>query len=141
MMNRPSSGIASAMNDARAGGVAPRPGEGVTDTAELARIIAMVKAAETAAPAGPPDVLIGEFTVSGSRVPLTFIDGLKHLSKTEAAVVRFVGWGRANDDIASLLDINENTVRTHMNNAVRKLGVDGARELVSLAGLLFHPLD
>jgi DNA-binding NarL/FixJ family response regulator len=143
MMQRPSTGIASAMNDARASGgaTAPRPGEGVTDTSELARIIALVKQAETGGNAGPPDMMIGEFTVTGTRVPISFIDGLRGLTRMEAAVVRFLGWGRANDDIASLLDVNENTVRTHMNNAIRKLGVDGARELIGLAGLLFHPLD
>jgi hypothetical protein len=32
-------------------------------------------------------------------------------------------------------------VRTHMNNAIRKLELDGVRELNSLAGLLFLPID
>ncbi len=59
----------------------------------------------------------------------------------EAAVLRFLGWGRANADIATLLDISDATVRSHMNNAIIKLGVDGARELAGLSGLLFHPLD
>jgi DNA-binding NarL/FixJ family response regulator len=143
MMQRSTGGIASAMNDARAtGGQQPaRPGEGVTDTAELARIIALVKQAEAASSKGPPDMMVGEFIVAGGRVPVSYIPGLQALTRTEAAVLRFLGWGRANNDIASMLDINENTVRTHMGNAVTKLGVDGARELIGLAGLLFHPLD
>jgi DNA-binding NarL/FixJ family response regulator len=54
--------------------------------------------------------------------------------------MRFLGWGRSNSDIASLLNIHENTVRTHLNNAIGKLEVDGSRGLACLAGLLFHPL-
>jgi DNA-binding NarL/FixJ family response regulator len=63
------------------------------------------------------------------------------LSRSEAAVMRFLGWGRSNADIATLLGISEATARTHMNNCVNKLNVDGIRELIGLAGLLFHPLD
>jgi DNA-binding NarL/FixJ family response regulator len=141
MNQRPSGGIASAMNEARGAAPAARPGQGITDTQELARLIALVRSAEAEAAPVRPDLMIGEFTVPGDRVPLTFLDGLKTLTRMESAVMRFLGWGRANDDIARLLDITETTVRTHMNNAIRKLGVDGTRELIGLAGLLFHPLD
>jgi DNA-binding NarL/FixJ family response regulator len=142
MSQRPA-GIASTMNDARAAAPAPAPmaGEGVTDTAELARLINLMKQAEAVTSTRQPDIQIGAFTVPGSRVPASFIQGLKDLSKNEAAVLRFLGWGRSNADIAKLLEMNENTVRTHMNNAVAKLGTDGARELIGLGGLLFHPLD
>jgi DNA-binding NarL/FixJ family response regulator len=142
-MNRPG-GIASQMSDARAGAPPAQPahpGEGVTDAAELARIIALIRQTETQNPQRPPDMMIGEFTVSGLRVPQTFVAALQTLSRTEAAVIRFLGWGRANADIATLLNISEATVRSHMGNAVTKLSVDGARELIGLAGLLFHPLD
>jgi DNA-binding NarL/FixJ family response regulator len=87
------------------------------------------------------DVAVGEFVVAGTRVPLTLIAPLQTLTRTEAAVLRFLGWGRSNADIANLLNMNENTVRSHITNAIQKLDVDGARELNSVAGLLFHPLD
>jgi DNA-binding NarL/FixJ family response regulator len=137
-------GIASALNDQR--GRAPAStaavaGAGVTDPAELARLISLIRAAETADTTPVRDVAVGEFVVAGTRVPLTLIAPLQTLTRTEAAVLRFLGWGRSNADIANLLNMNENTVRSHITNAVQKLDVDGARELNSVAGLLFHPLD
>ena len=84
---------------------------------------------------------IGEFAVTGARVPLGFVSQLQGLTRAEAAVLRFLGWGRSNADIATLLAITENTVRVHCNNMIRKLDVDGMRGLVSLAGALFHPLE
>ena len=115
-------------------------GDGITDTAELARLVGMLRASEAAVPTRR-DIVIGEFTVAGPRVPEHHIAVLQHLTRNEAAVMRFLGWGRANADIATLLDMTENTVRTHMNNAIRKLELDGVRELNSLAGLLFLPID
>lgn len=118
-----------------------RPGEKVADAEELARILRILREAEQSREDRRADVMIGEFTVEGWRVPAMLVELLRHLTRTEAAVLRFMGWGRANADIAILLNINENTVRTHMTNAIRKLEVDGARGLNSLAGLLFHPVD
>ena len=116
-------------------------GDGVTDPAELARIINLIRAAESSDTNRPREVSVGEFVVTGSRVPVALIQPLQALTRMEAAVLRFVGWGRSNADIAGLLNMTDNTVRTHINNAVQKLNVDGARELNSVAGLLFHPLD
>lgn len=144
-----SGGIASDVSAARAAGMAvggshgaPRPGEGVADPDELRALIALLRQQEAGqADANRRAIQIGEFTVDGLRVPLTFAGALQQLSRTEAAVLRFLGWGRANADIAVLLGMTENTVRTHLNNAVKKLDVDGMRELNSVAGLLFHPID
>lgn len=118
----------------------PRLGEGVTDPAELGRLIELLRRAEANLP-GRADLQIGEFTVEGARVPLAFVDGLQSLTRTEAATLRLLGWGRSNADIGLLLGMNESTVRSHFNNAVAKLGIDGMRKLGCLAGLLFHPLD
>ncbi len=132
---------------ARASKPAPRhafgtiAGEGVRDTDELLRLVSLIKQAEAASGAVEKMVVIGEFSVTAARVPDTFITGLKGLTRAEAAVLRMLGWGRANADIAMLLDSNENTVRTHMNNVIRKIELDGMRDLIALAGLLFHPLD
>jgi DNA-binding NarL/FixJ family response regulator len=116
-------------------------GEGVSDTDELLRLVALIKQAEAGSAAAEKMIVIGEFSVIASRVPHTFVGGLQALTRAEASVLRMLGWGRANSDIAMLLDSNENTVRTHMNNVIRKLELDGMRELISLSGLLFHPLD
>lgn len=130
----------SAAAPVRASSSDERPGEGVSDADELARILRVLRQAEAGRPDRRPDVMIGEFTVEAWRVPPDLVALLRQLTRTEAAVLRFMGWGRANADIATLLNINDNTVRTHMTNAIRKLDVDGARGLNSLAGLLFHPV-
>lgn len=129
-------------------GNAPRPGqpsdllgEGVTDAAELTRLVELLRDQETRRDVQARDIVIGEFSVTGSRVPPHHVAALQTLTRNEAAVLRFLGWGRANGDIATLLNMTENTVRTHMNNAIRKLELDGVRELNSLAGLLFLPTD
>ena len=134
------SGIASQMSAERSR-TAPRKGEGVTDPEELKKLIMLLQQAEAVTQTAIEDIQIGEFLVEGARVPVTFVEGLQALTRTEAAVLRFLGWGRSNADISVLLNVNDNTVRTHMNNAVRKLGVDGMRELNSIAGLLFHPVE
>jgi DNA-binding CsgD family transcriptional regulator len=133
-------GIASAMNDQRAAPPPARPGAGVTDPAELMRLISIIRATESTDPLANRTMEIGEFTVVGSRIPVNMVGLLHTLSRNEAAVIRFVGWGRSNADIATLLNMTENTVRSHLTNAINKLEVDGMRGLNSLAGLLFHPL-
>jgi DNA-binding CsgD family transcriptional regulator len=118
----------------------PRPGEGVTDPVELVRLIELLRRTEQTAPKRP-DVRVGEFLVDAGRVPLSLIAGLQTLTRTEAASVRLLGWGRSNADIGLLLGINETTARSHLNSAVVRLGLDGMRQLGAVAGLLFHPLD
>jgi DNA-binding NarL/FixJ family response regulator len=115
--------------------------EGNADAEELARLVEMLRESEGRREAHVRELVIGEFTVVGWRVPLLHLAGLQTLTRNEAAVLRFLGWGRANGDIGTLLNMTENTVRTHMNNAIRKLELDGVRELNSLAGLLFLPLE
>jgi len=85
--------------------------------------------------------LVGEFRIPRSRIPERHLHGIGRLTKTEVAVLRFLGWGRSNADIATLLTMSENTVRVHLNNMCGKLELDGVRELNALAGLLFHPLN
>lgn len=108
---------------------------------ELLALLQRMRAAANADPARRRDVTIGEFIVDGARIPLTLAGPLAQLTRTEAAALRFAGWGRSNADIATLLAISEGTARTHLNAAVRKLELDGMRELIALGGLLFHPLD
>ena len=119
----------------------PPPREGSADAEELARLVEMLRESEARREAHLREITIGEFIVVGWRVPLLHLAGLQTLTRNEAAVLRFLGWGRANGDIGTLLNMTENTVRTHMNNAIRKLDLDGVRELNSLARLLFLPLE
>ncbi len=122
-------------------GSAGPAGEGVSDVAELARLIGLIRQNEAHSGDAARSIVIGEFSVLAHRVPDALIGPLQTLSRNEAAVLRFLGWGRSNNDIGMLLNCNEATVRSHMNNAIRKLDLDGMRELNSLAGLLFHPVD
>jgi DNA-binding NarL/FixJ family response regulator len=113
---------------------------GTIDPEMLALVTRMREAAQRD-PARQRNVMIGEFTVDGARVPLSLIAPLESLTRTEAAVLRFAGWGRSNADIATVLAMSEGTARTHLNSAVRKLDLDGMRALIAVAGLLFLPLD
>ena len=45
------------------------------------------------------------------------------LTDRELEVLRLVGAGRANKEIAARLDISERTARTHVSNILRKLGL------------------
>lgn len=119
---------------------APQRSEPAVD-AELLSLLEQMRSAASRDPARQRQVTIGEFLVDGARVPLSLVQALQQLTRTEAAALRFAGWGRSNADIATLLAVSEGTARTHLNSAVNKLDLDGMRGLVALAGLLFHPLD
>ena len=90
-------GVASQASAARPRSV-PRKGEGVTDPEELKKLINLLQQAEAVSQRSLQDIQIGEFLVEGARVPLTFVEGLQALTRTEAAVLRFLGWGRSNAD-------------------------------------------
>lgn len=139
MVSERHGGIASQAQDARQP-ADRRASLDRSDIDSLAELIAELRTREEERGAVHREVRLGEFIVEGWRVPEDRIDALQSLSRTEVAVMRFLGWGRSNSDIASLLNIHENTVRTHLNNAIGKLDVDGSRGLACLAGLLFHPL-
>ena len=107
----------------------------------LEAIAALLRASDAVAAPAPAPVTLGEHIVEAARVPARHRSALLKLTATELTCLRFLGWGRANPDIATLLMISENTVRVHLTNAARKLGLDGMRELAALAGLLFYPSD
>jgi DNA-binding NarL/FixJ family response regulator len=117
--------------------------EGAAPDGEQARIeaIADLLRRAGAAPAAPAPFALGEHLVQAARIPLRHRDALLRLTPMELAAFRFLGWGRSNGDIATLLLISENTVRVHLANITRKLELDGMRELGALAGLLFYPVD
>jgi DNA-binding NarL/FixJ family response regulator len=53
------------------------------------------------------------------------------LTTRELEVLRLVGAGKANKEIATDLDISERTARTHVSNILRKLGL-GSRTQAAL---------
>ena len=104
----------------------------------LAAIGELLRRAD-AHPGAPASVTLGEHIVEAARVPERHRESLLKLTPMELTVIPFLGWGRSNGDIATLLLISENTVRVHLMNVSRKLELDGMRELAALAGLLFYP--
>lgn len=88
-----------------------------------------------------PTLTLGEQIIEAARVPARHRAPLRRLTAMELTCLRFLGWGRSNADIATLLQISENTVRVHLGNICRKLELDGMRELAALAGVLFYPTD
>lgn len=115
--------------------VPPDPAE----EAKLRELMLLLRKAD--ARTAEEEHLVGEYRIPRSRIPQRHLEPIGRLTKTEVAVLRFLGWGRANADIATLLAMSENTVRVHLNNMCGKLELDGVRELNALAGLLFHPLN
>lgn len=64
-----------------------------------------------------------------------------HLTEREVAVIRLLAVGRSNAEIADELSISPNTVRTHVQNILNKLGASSRLNAVALArqcGLLGH---
>ena len=53
----------------------------------------------------------------------SYRDATVQLTDRELDVLRLVGAGRANKEIAARLDISERTARTHVSNILRKLGL------------------
>ncbi|MDP5279620.1 helix-turn-helix transcriptional regulator [Sphingomonas sp. DG1-23] len=112
----------------------------MTEDERLAAIAELLRKAD-AMPGAPERVALGEHMIEAARVPRRHREALLRLTPTEITCIRFLGWGRSNGDIATLLLMAENTVRVHLSNVARKLELDGMRELAALAGLLFYPSD
>jgi DNA-binding NarL/FixJ family response regulator len=112
----------------------------LTEDQRVAAIAELLRRAD-AAPGAPPPVPLGEHMIEAARVPKRHRAALLKLTPTEITCIRFLGWGRSNGDIATLMLMAENTVRVHLSNVARKLELDGMRELAALAGMLFYPDD
>ncbi|TML02992.1 MAG: helix-turn-helix transcriptional regulator, partial [Actinobacteria bacterium] len=57
------------------------------------------------------------------------VDGLR---PRELAILRLYGEGLATREIAELLVLSAHTVRTHVRNALRRLGVSSRHEALAL---------
>lgn len=107
----------------------------------LTAIAELLRKADALAGVAEAPVAIGEHMVDAARVPARHRETLLQLTPMELTCIRFLGWGRSNADIATLLMISDNTVRVHLTNVAKKLELDGMRELAALAGLLFYPAN
>jgi DNA-binding NarL/FixJ family response regulator len=58
---------------------------------------------------------------------------LSELSEREVAVVRLIAGGQPTAEIASTLGISPHTVRTHVQNAMAKMGVRSRTQMLSVA--------
>ena len=76
-----------------------------------------------------PEVLGARAAGGGRREPAPF----STLTPRERDVVRLVGEGLRNEEVARRLGITEKTVRNHLTGVFEKLGVSGRLELVVFA--------
>ena len=56
-----------------------------------------------------------------------------NLTEREVHVIRRVASGKSNKEIAAELDISEGTIKVHVSNILRKLGVTGRTEAIATA--------
>jgi DNA-binding CsgD family transcriptional regulator len=110
------------------------------DDERLTAIAALLRASDGLAPA-LLGMTLGDQIITAARIPQRHRAQLLKLTPMELTCMKFLGWGRSNADVATLLMIAENTVRVHFANVCKKLELDGMRELAALAGLLFYPAD
>lgn len=96
-----------------------------SDLATLAHAIRSVARGEVWAERRITAQTLQHLTDSASPVAVT--DG--DLTPREVEIVDWVGRGLRNREIAERLEINEKTVKTHLNNIFRKLRVDTRVEL------------
>ena len=66
-------------------------------------------------------------------VAIAGVDWIDDLTARELEIVRFVGRGMSNAEIATELIVSEHTVKTHVGNILRKLDLRDRTQLVVLA--------
>ncbi len=105
-----------------------------TRTASIADAVATVRAALSGRSRLAPDVaarLMGELAAATRRADARAAPG--GLTARELDVLRLVGDGLPNRDVAAKLHISENTVKNHMRSVHEKLGVRTRTEAVVTA--------
>ncbi len=60
-----------------------------------------------------------------------------HLTKTQMKVMQLVSRGKFNIEIAAIMGITNNTVRTHIQNILREFGVNNRTEASYMFNKLF----
>jgi DNA-binding NarL/FixJ family response regulator len=98
---------------------------------ELVRGLRAVAAGDALLSPGVTRRLIGEFAARARTPPRTTT--LSALTERETEVVRLVGEGLTNDEIAARLVVSPATAKTHVSRAMLKLRVRDRAQLVVLA--------
>ncbi len=76
---------------------------------------------------------MGDVSWRSAARPVTGARGWESLTNAELRIVGLVTEGLTNPQIASRLFVSAQTVKTHMKNVFRKLGVSSRSELAALA--------
>jgi DNA-binding NarL/FixJ family response regulator len=102
-----------------------------TDAAELIKAVRVVAGGD--ALLSPPVTrrLIAEFSTHARR-PRP-VSGLSELTPREREVVRLIGTGLSNEEIANQLYVSQSTVKTHAGRAMQKLAARDRAQLVVAA--------
>jgi DNA-binding NarL/FixJ family response regulator len=111
-----------------------------TDAEELIRAIRTVHRGEALLSPAATRALIDRFVVAGSASTSGDIASLDSLTEREVEILRLVGRGLSNQEIAADLVISPHTVKTHVNRTMSKLSAHDRAQLVVLAyeGGLVH---
>ena len=102
-----------------------------TDAAELIRAVRVVAGGDALLSPAVTRRLIAEFSVRARR-PRS-VPGLAELTPREREVVRLIGSGLSNEDIAARLYVSQSTVKTHAGRAMMKLAARDRAQLVVAA--------
>jgi DNA-binding NarL/FixJ family response regulator len=102
-----------------------------TDAAELIRAVRVVAGGDALLSPAVTRRLIAEFSVQARR-PRP-VPGLAELTPREREVVRLIGTGLSNEDIAAQLYVSQSTVKTHAGRAMMKLAARDRAQLVVAA--------
>ncbi len=71
----------------------------------------------------------------GHRQPRRFKsnnDPIRHLTRREEQILKLISEGKANHEIAGILDVEEKTVKNHINNLYTKLHIKSRYEAILL---------
>ncbi len=102
-----------------------------TDAAELIRAVRVVAGGDALLSPTVTRRLIAEFSAS-ARLPRP-VPGIKELTPREREIVRLIGTGLSNDEIAQQLYVSRSTVKTHAGRAMLKLAARDRAQLVVAA--------
>ena len=97
-----------------------------TASSSLLKAVRAVRRGEVWAPPQTTGQLVTELLQREARQE-------HHLTPREQEVLRLVGEGKRNPEIAHALDISENTVKTHISSLMRKLAIDDRLQLALYA--------
>jgi DNA-binding CsgD family transcriptional regulator len=67
-----------------------------------------------------------------------YLNSIARLSQRELEIVNWVRLGKTNTEVANLLFISQNTVKTHLKNIFEKLGVTKRAEAIGKLSMEFN---